>query len=251
MDLSEYRSSDRERARSASLMALVPPGIGPALDVGARDGFLSVLLAERGAQVTALDLQMPLIEHPRIHCVRGDVTALDFPDDYFDLVLCAEVLEHIPPALLERACAELSRVARRFVLIGVPYKQDLRAARSTCATCGGKNPPWGHVNRFDEERLRALFSHCRPRSIDFVGTAEPGTNALSALLMDLAGNPYGTYVQHEPCIHCGAKLRPPGPRAFWQKVCTRLAVYGTRLQRRLQHPHPNWIHVLLEKEPRN
>jgi SAM-dependent methyltransferase len=250
MDLSEYRNTEREIARTESLMALAQPGLGLVLDIGARDGHMSLLLTHRSTEVTALDLEKPEIDHPKVRCVRGDVTDLEFPDDYFDLVLCAEVLEHIPPALLSRACSELSRVAKRYVLIGVPYKQDLRAARSTCRTCGGRNPPWGHVNRFDERRLHALFPRCKPLRTEYVGIAPPRTNAVSALLMDLAGNPYGTYTQHEPCIHCGAHLLPPGPRNLPQKVCTRLAVNGMRLQRRFSKPQASWIHLLLAKEGR-
>ena len=37
---------------------------------------------------------------------------------------------------------------------------------------------------------------------------------LSTLLLDLAGNPFGTYDQEEPCIHCGAKLKPPPRRSI-------------------------------------
>ena len=40
--------------------------------------------------------------------------------------------------------------------------------------------------------------------------------------MDLASNPYGIYSQEEPCIHCGAKLKPPPQRNLFQKVVTKL-----------------------------
>ena len=36
----------------------------------------------------------------------------------FDVVLCVEVLEHIPGKGLEQACRELSRVAKSHVVIG-------------------------------------------------------------------------------------------------------------------------------------
>ena len=61
---------------------------------------------------------------------------LPFPDAAFDMVTCAEVIEHIPSPALERACREMARVARRYVLVGVPYRQDLRHGRTTCAACG-------------------------------------------------------------------------------------------------------------------
>ena len=45
MDLTDYRNSEREQARIKDLMRLIPPLGSSALDIGARDGFLSYLLA--------------------------------------------------------------------------------------------------------------------------------------------------------------------------------------------------------------
>lgn len=246
-DLSEYRNSERERERIADLMGLLPNNIETVLDIGARDGFIPKLLVDRVSRVTSLDLEKPAIDHDRIRCVKGNVTALDFQDASFDLVLCAEVLEHIPPRMLTIACDELSRVSNRYVLIGVPYKQDIRVGRTTCRVCGKKNPPWGHVNSFDESRLRRLFLSLQVARQSFVGTGGTGTNWLSCLLMDMAGNPYGTYSQDEPCIYCGAALRSPTERNLLEKVFTRAAFYVTFAQTPFSRQHPNWIHVLFEK----
>jgi cyclopropane fatty-acyl-phospholipid synthase-like methyltransferase len=248
MDLTDYRNSTSEQARISDLMRLAPATGRTALDIGARDGYLSKLLAERFKSVTALDLQMPVIDHPRIACVQGDITALQFPDAGFDLVLCAEVLEHIPPPHLAKACRELARVSGKYVLIGVPYKQDTRLGRTTCVSCGGTNPPWGHVNTFDEHRLAALFPGFVATTQSFVGTSAESTNAVSSWLMNLAGNPYGTYVQEEPCIHCNAALLGPPERQLWQKMATRLAFIGMRIQKPFIKPHGNWIHLLLTRQ---
>lgn len=156
-DLSTYRSSPAEQERIADLFALLPSSGALALDIGARDGFLAMKLAERFDEVVALDLDKPEIDHPDIEPVQGNVTDLEFAENQFDAILCAEVLEHIPEHLLARACHEIARVARNKVVVGVPYRQDLRCGRTTCNICGRTNPPWGHVNSFDEDRLRSLF----------------------------------------------------------------------------------------------
>ena len=247
MDLSEYRNSAAERERTDSLLSFVPPSGRSALDIGARDGHFSVLLAERFDRVVALDLAMPSISHPRVTCVSGNVVGLEFPDASFDLVFCAEVLEHIPTDLLQRACAEIERVCRGHILIGVPYKQDLRVGRTTCYACRGKNPPWGHVNSFDEHTLARRFPNCRVDSVAFVGTSTQRTNAVSALLMDWAGNPYGTYTQDEPCIHCNRALVPPPARTLAQKVLTKLAFWARGLSDIGAKPHANWMHMRLVK----
>lgn len=246
MDLTAYRNSASEKARIGNLMDLVPPGKS-ALDIGARDGYISKQLAERFTTVTALDLQQPQIDHPRIQCVQGDITALSFLNASFDLVFCAEVLEHIPPHLLATACRELARVAGQYVLIGVPYRQDIRVGRTTCGRCHKVSPPWGHVNSFDQPRLAQLFPGLTITKRSFVGETNEHTNRLSSALMDWAGNPYGTYTQDEPCGHCGAVLTQPPERTFMQKVATKAAFAAVSLQRRFVRPHPNWIHLLLKK----
>ena len=247
MELAEYRESETEQARTNDLMALLPKNIETVLDIGARDGFISKLLADRVRSVTALDLSRPKIDDIRILCVKGDVTDLDFNDGSFNLVMCTEVLEHLPGAMLGNACDELSRVSNRYLLIGVPFMQDLRLDRTTCPRCGIKNPPWGHVNSFDTDRLLRLFPLYYLAQKSFVGVTSAATNFLSCLLMDLAGNPYGTYMQEESCVHCGAMFSSPPKRTLIEKIFTKAAVYAAKAQAPFIKPHPKWIHVLLEK----
>lgn len=243
----KYREKPAEQQRIAQALGMIPPGRVSVLDVGARDGYISALLAPLFEQVTALDLERPPFVHDRVTSVQGDVTCLQFPDGHFDSVVCLEVLEHIPPRLLQRACDEITRVARHDVVIGVPFKQDIRVGRTTCYSCGRKNPPWGHVNSFDEDRLRKLFPRLNPTELGLVGENRSRTNALSVLLMDLAGNPYGTYLQQERCVFCAAKLKPPPERTPLQKVLTRLALFIQRSQLVFMKPHPNWVHLLFAK----
>lgn len=251
MDLTTYRHSEREQARTQDLLSLMPTSGHHALDVGARDGHLSKLMADRFELVVALDLDRPSIDHPRVAMVQGDACHLPFASDSFDLVTCCEVLEHIPPPLLASACAELARVARQSVVIGVPYKQDIRFGRTTCQHCGRANPPWGHVNSFDEQRLHALFAPLTPARLSFVGQTTDATSALAAALMDFAGNPYGTYSQDEPCVCCGRNIGGPLPRTLAQKMATKAAFTLNRLQRVVSSPRGNWIHLRLEKAPSN
>lgn len=247
-DYEAYRSTEQEQARTADLIRLIPVGRRSILDIGARDGFFSAILTKHFSEVTALDLEKPPFTIPGVTTVAGDATRLQFPDDSFDCVFCAEVLEHIPDAAT--ACREIVRVARHEIIIGVPFRQDTRIGRTTCRGCGKTNPPWGHVNSFTEERLVALLAGARVKTRSFVGENREATNALSTWLLDLAGNPWGTYEQDEPCVHCGARLQPPGERSLWQKVASAAGVRLTALQNRFTQPHGNWIHLLLEKEPK-
>jgi hypothetical protein len=247
MELENYRASDRERMRTADLMRLAPASGGLALDAGAREGHFSKLLADRFEKVIALDLVAPSIADESISCVVGDLRYLAFPEQCFDFVLCAEVLEHIPASFLQKACQELMRVAKEWLLIGVPYKQDLRLYQTTCPVCHRVNPPWGHVNRFDEVSLINLFPGFTPVEISLVGQSREITNKLSEALMNFAGNPFGTYEQEEPCIFCGSRLSYSDKRNLLQRLATRTAFLLTKIQQHFTAPRGNWIHILFQR----
>lgn len=246
IDTKAYRESEAEQQRLRDLLRLLPRGQRTILEIGARDGYHTRILTELFETVTALDLEQPAIVHDRVIPVKGNVLDLEFPDNAFDCVLCAEVLEHIPR--VSRAAAEISRVAARTVVIGVPYKQDTRAGRTTCARCGRTNPPYGHINTFDEHHLKTLFPALRLAETSYVGSRRERTNAISAWLMDLAGNPWGTYGQEESCTACGAPLEAPSRRSGPRRICSRLAFLLNQAQRPFITPVANWIHMRFVKE---
>jgi len=245
--MKKAREVGLQRDRVEDTIRLVPRDSKSVLEIGARDCYVSRLLTCVAESVTALDLEIPTIDHDRIIPVAGDVTSLAFEDNTFDVVFCTEVLQHIPPTLLQTACDEISRVSSRFILIGVPYKQDLRVGRTKCGTCGKRNPPWAHLSAFDKPRLMGLFGKLELIQESFVGQTRERTNFLSTLLMDMAGNPNGTYHQDERCVHCGAKHVRPGERTLLQKALTRAAFVIRTMQLRFVTPRPIWINVLFQK----
>lgn len=246
-DLARQRSSANEQLRISDLMQLTPRGES-LLEIGARDCYITRKLTALYPHVTALDLTRPEIDEPGITPVQGDVTALDFTDGAFDTVFCTEVLEHIPPQKLEQACREIERVTSRYAVIGVPYRQDLRANRTRCAHCGKVNPTTGHLNRFDRKTLIALFPDMEICALRLVGKGQAVTNPLSVWIYRMCGYPYGSYDQEEGCIHCGAKLiRLSINRVEWAACFIARALnqiqyklYGVR--------KPIWIHILFKKK---
>lgn len=84
------------------------------LDAGCGTGLFSQVGAERGAQVTSLDVGEGLLAQVAKKCesrrVVGSVMDLPFEDAAFDYVVCTEVIEHTTQP--SRAVAELARVLR-------------------------------------------------------------------------------------------------------------------------------------------
>ncbi|UTF60764.1 bifunctional 2-polyprenyl-6-hydroxyphenol methylase/3-demethylubiquinol 3-O-methyltransferase UbiG [Gilvimarinus sp. DA14] len=88
------------------------------LDVGCGGGILSEAMAQRGAQVTGIDLGKAPLEVAENHAKQGELN-IDYQlisaeemaaahPGHFDIVTCLEMLEHVPdPASIVTACAQL------------------------------------------------------------------------------------------------------------------------------------------------
>lgn len=75
----------------------MPYGPGDALDFGSGDSHLALIAAERGFNVTAVDLQpirWPYV-HPRLRAIQGDIMKLPLPEGQVDLVINCSSVEHV------------------------------------------------------------------------------------------------------------------------------------------------------------
>jgi ubiquinone/menaquinone biosynthesis C-methylase UbiE len=85
------------------------------LDVGCGTGHHLARLRQRGIDVTGLDGSEEMIavaraNNPGVTIRQGDVEALPFPSDGFDVVLCIEVLRYLPG--LAGCLREMARVLK-------------------------------------------------------------------------------------------------------------------------------------------
>ncbi len=88
------------------------------LDVGCGEGWLLEPLRAHGIAAWGIDPSADLSAVARVRgrCVRARADALPCPDGSIDLVVCIDVLQHIPEPRLDRTFRELARAGRRFLL---------------------------------------------------------------------------------------------------------------------------------------
>jgi len=87
------------------------------LDVGASTGIVANFLAEHFEKVTGIDIDREAIQFARrsfvrknIRFVLADAINLSFRDEEFDVIICAQVYEHVPVA--SRLISEMYRVLK-------------------------------------------------------------------------------------------------------------------------------------------
>ncbi|MFF7944016.1 class I SAM-dependent methyltransferase [Nocardia gamkensis] len=111
------------------------------LEIGAGHGKLSAKIVEYHptATVTVSDLDPASVAniaagelgaHPRVTTQVIDATAIDAPDDSYDLVVFAMSFHHLPPAAAYRAIAEATRVGKRFLVIDLRRQSSIGLALS-------------------------------------------------------------------------------------------------------------------------
>lgn len=104
-----------------------------ALDVGFGTGAVLKGLVELGVDahgVEPFQVACDLLPEPYRGRVRlGSAVATGHPDRSFDLVLCLDVLEHLPEEQSVPALTELARVSRRWVLLNICYWTDSNARK--------------------------------------------------------------------------------------------------------------------------
>jgi len=123
-----------------------------ALEVGCGEGVIAQRLHHHFGQVVALDLpDAGLRAHwrgvPGPGFLHADAHHLPFADKRFDVVVAAEVLEHLPDP--DRGLQELARVGRRHLVLSVPQEPIFRGCNLLAGRYLGDlgNTP-GHLNHW-------------------------------------------------------------------------------------------------------
>ena len=133
------------------------------LDVGCGDGRHAVAAARDAGEVVGVDLDPERLATAREDYdtyadgtpgtfLRGDALSLPVADDAFDVVVCSEVLEHIPDH--EAAIAELRRVCRPGGVLAVSVPREGPERVCWLLSMEYHQVEGGHVRIFDREELR-------------------------------------------------------------------------------------------------
>ncbi len=147
----------REQARIEGVLKLIPPEVGSILDVGCGDGRITNRLADRYPRVVGVDISEAALQHVKAETVQASVESLPFKDCSFDLVLATELLEHLPKAIYHKAIAEMKRVAKEWIVISVPWKEQLSIGQAHCTRCGVVFHVNYHYRNFRSSSLKRLF----------------------------------------------------------------------------------------------
>lgn len=109
-------------SRKNNVLNMLDKFTGRVLDIGCGPAVFTEALLKNGCEVWGIDISPEMItrakkkigglkDSPNLHLATGDIERLDFPDEYFDSVLCVGVLEYLDDD--SSALKEIYRVLKR------------------------------------------------------------------------------------------------------------------------------------------
>lgn len=135
------------------------------LDAGCGEGFVMQHLQQDFEIIKTIggDFSADALAWGRANVKHGmplanlDVHRLPFPDNSFPLVICLEVLEHLPDSTV--GLRELARVSSEYVLLSVPHEPFFRGAnfiRGKHVAAFGNDPE--HLHNYSGAGFRRMVS---------------------------------------------------------------------------------------------
>jgi len=216
--------TNRERIKKTITMI---PQVSSILEIGCGSGLILNKLSSD--LIVGIDLSRAALNEIIHERIVGSGHMLPFKDFSFDMVILAEVLEHLNTKQLEKTLEEVTRVARYYVLVSVPYREMPWETFVKCACCGNSYSPYGHQQFFDEDRIRGLIKSQYQR-IEFCGMKK----RLLSLKKIMQKFGIYNYRENSICPFCGSKKLKYG-------IVEKIANNALRLISKFAPSEPNWI----------
>lgn len=252
-----------DRERIMRLAALIPEDVKSVLDVGCGDGmFVNHLLASgrRFERLHAVDRSQKALGRVKTEKSQASIDELPFSPKSFHLVSSLEVIEHLPVRVLEQGLASLCNIAEKYVLISVPYLEDLDRSMIMCPACRTRFNPDYHMRSFDDDRMKGLLSQhgFEPQQLVHLGTSVR-YRGLHVLLnpvppVEKRPNPFGTSFPCPVCAHYlpaspGAKAADSTPIPATTAIRRQNPIWKLMKQALPKETRFRWVAALYERRP--
>ncbi|MDH3999450.1 MAG: class I SAM-dependent methyltransferase [Desulfuromonadales bacterium] len=216
--------TEGEQRRIEETLALLPEDVDGILNIGCGDGRVTRTISERH-RIVGVDLSFTALKLFHDSAAVGSIDALPFRDRSVDLALVTEVLEHLPQPIYDKALQEVQRVADRYILITVPYKEVLEANFLRCHQCDLLYHAWNHLRTFSRSNTSDLLKGFSVVAATELGLKTPNVPRWMYKLLHSLGKTWSES-SSSLCPRCGASHQPRKDGnlfgSFWKRVVWRL-----------------------------
>lgn len=138
---------------------MVPKEVKSLLDAGCGNGaFVNFLQKSRAdLHIMAVDRSVAALKYVQTTKKEANIDNIPADDRSYDCVTCLEVLEHLPIQVYEKAIFELTRIAKQYIIISVPYQEIIEGNYTKCPSCKTIFNYDLHMRNFDDHRIKHLL----------------------------------------------------------------------------------------------
>jgi ubiquinone/menaquinone biosynthesis C-methylase UbiE/ribosomal protein S17E len=147
------------RLRIKKTIDLIPSDVHALVDLGCGNGvFLNTLISQKPQlDLLGIERSEAALRYVRTKKMQESIEKVSLPDRSFDCVSCLEVIEHLPVGIYDKALKEMTRISSKYVIVSVPYKENLRESFNTCPSCESSFSYEFHLRSFDDDQMEKLL----------------------------------------------------------------------------------------------
>lgn len=142
---------------------------GNLLEIGFGDGYLLKRAFNKGFKIFGIDISSENVELTKEIFEGEGITSklsvqsaekMNFEDNFFDVVIASEVIEHLNESQLKEALDEIYRVLKKEgIFIGTtPAYEKIESNLVVCPYCGKIFHRRGHFQSFNENKIKIILS---------------------------------------------------------------------------------------------
>lgn len=235
----DYDSGDQISEKLKILKEWIPTDVKSIIDIGCGNGIICNALAKK-YEVTGIDISQTALSYVQTHKILASATSIPIADASYDLVFSSEMLEHLTDQELKEAIREMSRLAKKYLIISVPNGEKLSKSMVKCAVCGNIYHAYGHLHSFSKADLIKLFPDYKCiKELCFGPVDLPYNSVLLWIKEHLAGQ----YFHPSAVVNC-----PQCQKSAFVKRSNLLSKACNFLNPLVSIAKPYWLMLMFRKE---
>ena len=140
-------------------LSFIKADIQSVLDAACGNGIFTNYLKQKRHElkVVGFDRSEQALKYVKTEKFIASIDSIPLENESFDCVIAHDVIEHLPVETYEKALFELSRVTKKYIIVGVPYKEKISDNVTYCPSCLSIFNYDLHLRSFDDNKLKQLF----------------------------------------------------------------------------------------------
>ena len=138
----------------------IPSDVLSIADLGCGNGVFVNYLKENKSHldIMAVDRSITALRFVKTNKIAGNINDIPLADASYDCVSCLEVIEHLPLPIYKQSLKELSRISKKYLIISVPYEEEIEANHTQCPACKTIFNADLHMRRYNAPIIENLMN---------------------------------------------------------------------------------------------